>query len=108
MLSYRGIALELKWVTLIPNNFVLRLLCNIVDFYANWIAAGSRVVSCCRASFLMNCMFDAAYAWVRRRSALPMTDTELKLIASAAMSGDSRMPVNGYSTPAAIGMPSAL
>ncbi len=42
------------------------------------------------------------------RSALPTTDTELRLIAAAAMTGESRMPKNGYSTPAAIGTPSAL
>ena len=44
----------------------------------------------------------------RRRSALVMTETEDRLIASAASIGDSNMPVAGYSTPAAIGMPSAL
>ena len=45
---------------------------------------------------------------LRSRNALPITDTELKLIASAAISGDSSQPVNGYSTPAARGIPSAL
>ena len=45
---------------------------------------------------------------LRRRSALPITDAELRLIASAAIKGDSSQPVNGYNTPAAIGMPSAL
>jgi len=44
----------------------------------------------------------------RRRSALPMTDTELKLIAAAAIIGDSSRPNTGYSTPAAIGTPAAL
>ena len=39
------------------------------------------------------------------RSALPITDAELKLIASAAISGDNSQPVSGYSTPAAIGTP---
>ena len=33
--------------------------------------------------------------WPRRHSALPMTDTELKLMARAATTGDSSMPVNG-------------
>ena len=37
-----------------------------------------------------------------------ITDTELKLIASAAISGDNSQPVIGYNTPAAIGMPNAL
>jgi hypothetical protein len=42
------------------------------------------------------------------RSALATTDTELRLIASAAIIGLSSRPVSGYSTPAAIGTPSAL
>ncbi len=37
-----------------------------------------------------------------------MTDTELRLMASAALIGESSQPVNGYSTPAASGTPSAL
>ena len=37
-----------------------------------------------------------------------MTDTEDRLIAAAAIIGDSKVPVSGYSTPAAIGMPAAL
>ena len=44
----------------------------------------------------------------RSRSAFPTTDTELNDIASAAIRGDSRIPKNGYSTPAAIGTPNAL
>jgi hypothetical protein len=47
-------------------------------------------------------------AAVRSRSALAMTDTELKLIAAAAIMGDSSRPVNGYNTPAAMGTPAAL
>ncbi len=43
-----------------------------------------------------------------RRSAFVITDTELKLIAAAAMMGLSRMPNLGYSTPAAIGTPTEL
>ena len=35
-------------------------------------------------------------------------DTELKLIAAAAIIGLKSSPKNGYSTPAAIGTPSAL
>jgi len=37
-----------------------------------------------------------------------ITDTELKLMASAAIIGESRMPKNGYKTPAAIGIPRTL
>ena len=47
-------------------------------------------------------------AAVRSRSALAMTDTELKLIAAAAIIGESSRPVTGYRTPAAIGTPAAL
>ena len=42
------------------------------------------------------------------RSALATTDTELRLIANAAIIGLSSGPPNRYSTPAAIGTPSAL
>src|SRR5438132_13328514 len=44
----------------------------------------------------------------RRRSALVMTVTELRLIAALAIIGLSSRPANGYSTPAAIGTASAL
>ena len=44
----------------------------------------------------------------RRRSALLTTDTELRLIASAAIIGDKVMPNQGYNTPAASGTPTAL
>ena len=43
-----------------------------------------------------------------KRKAFVITDAELRLIASAAIMGESSHPVNGYSTPAAIGIPSAL
>lgn len=42
------------------------------------------------------------------RSALPTTLTDDRAIAAAAMIGDSRMPKNGYNTPAATGTPAAL
>ena len=40
--------------------------------------------------------------------ALKTTDAELTLIASAAIKGDRRCPVSGYSSPAASGIPIAL
>lgn len=40
--------------------------------------------------------------------ALAKTETEDRLIASAAIIGESQTPVIGWSTPAAIGMPRAL
>ena len=48
------------------------------------------------------------FAVPRSRNALVMTETELRLIASAAIIGDNSLPVNGYSRPAASGMPRAL
>ncbi len=43
-----------------------------------------------------------------KRNALVITDTELRLIATAAIIGDNSCPVNGYSKPAANGIPNAL
>ena len=48
------------------------------------------------------------HALWRKRKALLITDTELRLMARAAIIGDSSHPVNGNSTPAASGTPSAL
>lgn len=60
-------------------------------------------------------LFDLKVSWFphhaltrRRRSALPTTETELKLMAAAAIMGLSNMPKKGYRAPAAIGTPSAL
>jgi len=51
----------------------------------------------------------AAYSFVARSlRAFVMTDTELKLMAAAAIIGFSSNPMNGYRTPAANGTPSAL
>src|SRR6185437_15177380 len=44
----------------------------------------------------------------RSRRALPMTETELRLIAAAAMMGLNNNPIAGYSAPAAMGTPSTL
>jgi hypothetical protein len=54
------------------------------------------------------CLIRSHSSILRRRSELVMTDTELKLIAAAAMIGESSKPKNGYKTPAAIGTPAAL
>ena len=45
---------------------------------------------------------------LRSRRALVITEAELRLIAKAAIIGESNHPVKGYRSPAAIGMPSAL
>ncbi len=44
----------------------------------------------------------------RSRSALPMTETELRLIAALAIIGLRSRPNHGYNTPAASGTPRAL
>ncbi len=44
----------------------------------------------------------------RRRRAFEITETEDKLIAAAAIMGDSKRPKAGYRTPAAIGTPRVL
>ena len=44
----------------------------------------------------------------RKRSEFAITETELKLIAAAAIIGLSNRPKNGYRTPAAIGTPIEL
>lgn len=52
---------------------------------------------------------DSRHSGTRRNlSALLTTDTDDRLIASAASIGDSVMPSSGYSTPAASGTPAAL
>ena len=45
---------------------------------------------------------------LRNRNALAITDTELKLMAAAAIIGDSNKPNTGYNTPAATGTPAEL
>ena len=44
----------------------------------------------------------------RKRKALDITDTELKLMAKAAIIGDNKIPKNGNKTPAATGTPKLL
>ena len=62
--------------------------------------------------FLINALYSSMcgfHSFARfNLNAFTITDTELKLIAAAAMMGESSSPKNGYSTPAAIGIPSTL
>ncbi len=52
---------------------------------------------------------SASYSAIfRSLRELLITDTELKLIAAAAMMGDSNNPNTGYNIPAAIGTPTEL
>jgi hypothetical protein len=44
----------------------------------------------------------------RSRLALVTTDSEEAAMAAAAIIGDSTSPANGYSSPAAMGMPAVL
>jgi len=59
-----------------------------------------------RISFFFEC-FHHSFTF-RSLKALPITETELRLIAAPAMMGLSSRPKNGYSAPAAKGMPRAL
>lgn len=62
-----------------------------------------------RAAFMVFAGRCLHHQWPRRsRRALKITDAELRLIANAAIKGDRSHPVNGYSTPAAIGTPMPL
>lgn len=56
----------------------------------------------------LNPIFYPCHPWFLSLSALAITDTELKLIAAAAIIGLSRIPKNGYKIPAAIGTPIVL
>ncbi len=52
---------------------------------------------------------SASYSVIfRSLRELLITDTELKLIAAAAIIGDSNKPNTGYNIPAAIGTPTEL
>ncbi len=51
---------------------------------------------------------DAQSGARRRRSALPMTDSELSVMAALAQMGLISRPATGYSTPAATGTPMVL
>jgi len=64
-----------------------------------------------------NCSFCKAQIFIlqsypfhvlRRRRELLTTETELRAMAAAANSGFRRMPKNGYSAPAATGIPRML
>lgn len=48
------------------------------------------------------------YLLLRKRRAFMITETELRLMANAAIMGDSKWPVKGYKSPAANGIPRAL
>jgi hypothetical protein len=53
-------------------------------------------------------MFRIDFYLFLKRKAFDITDTELKLMAAAAIIGLNNIPKNGNKTPAATGTPSAL
>lgn len=61
----------------------------------------------CRAGW-SRYVFARSSVLLRSRNALLTTDTELKLMASAAIIGDRTMPSHGYRMPAANGTPIPL
>ena len=68
----------------------------------------NRVVSFLRGSTDGASLVFAYSLITLSRKALVITLTEDNDIAAAAMIGDNRMPVNGYRSPAATGIPAAL
>jgi hypothetical protein len=56
-------------------------------------------------TFFRSSHFNSAFLSLNE---LVITETELKLMASAAIIGESSIPKMGYSTPAASGIPSVL
>lgn len=64
-------------------------------------------LNCCPALHAEARAHSYSFA-LRSRSALPMTDTELNVMAALAIIGLSTIPKNGYRRPAATGTPSAL
>lgn len=66
------------------------------------------LISSCGLNLLL--LFDYCFYNFKllNLSAFTITETELKLIAKAAIIGDSKTPKNGYKTPAAIGTPKTL
>ena len=57
------------------------------------------------------CIVPRSFAYKstrRRRNALAITETELNVMAALAIIGLSRIPKNGYNTPAAMGTPAKL
>jgi hypothetical protein len=57
----------------------------------------------------LSAVYAAGHSDMRlRRKAFEITDTELSVIAALAQIGLIRVPVNGYSAPAATGTPTAL
>src|SRR3569833_1631134 len=60
------------------------------------------------AEFGRSTLFTLYSLSSRSLNALPITDTELRLIAAAAMMGLRSTPNTGYSAPAAIGIPITL
>ncbi len=59
------------------------------------------------------CLFNCCQKFyrmfeLRNLNAFTITETELKLIANAAIIGDSKIPKTGNNAPAAIGTPKVL
>ncbi len=60
-----------------------------------------------KVAFILDVIYQLIFA-VLSLKAFAITDTELILIARAAIIGESSNPKNGYKTPAAIGTPRVL
>jgi hypothetical protein len=89
---------------------VREALCVTLRCTVKWNAGAAAATS--KSIFTWNVPFARTTSrhslTVRNRSALLITDTEDKLIARLAITGESSNPKAGYNRPAAIGTPSAL
>lgn len=81
------------------------LLTNITEFQ---IPPGKVYLSPMINGTFVCSSYSSANLLFLSRKALPITEAELRLIAKAAMRGDSSQPVSGNKTPAASGMPKEL
>ncbi len=80
-------------------------------FFRRWAfrRGASAMISGIATSRLMRHETPALQSFtLRKRSALAITETELRLMAAPAMIGLRRKPNQGYKIPAAIGMPNEL
>ncbi len=91
-----------------PDSFLIDSLIDSVALRRNATTPTLTHSLCARMSIDAAPGQFACRSWLRRRSALVITDSELRLIANAANIGDNSQPVKAYNTPAARGTPIAL
>lgn len=99
----KGASLRAQWCTFVPPRWR-----GMASTYSSWNEVASIGTWRPFLGFWNRERWQFPYSCPLSRSALPITETDEKLIASAAISGLKSQPTNGYNTPAAIGIPSVL